>query len=91
MFRFPELSDTESEIVSRIDNNEPLYVYVTDRAEDLVKQRPNTHKQRMRAVERLARNLRESVLPEIAGPFTSSMRADLIAEHFLAVASKDLE
>ena len=91
MFKFPELSNAESEAISRIDNNEPLYAYVTDRAEDLVKQNPNTHKLRMRAVDILAQALRANVLPEIAGTFASSMRADIIAEHYLATACKDLE
>lgn len=91
MFMFPELSKTETEVVACIDNNESLYLFVTDRAEELCASCGCTYTERMRTVERLARDLRESVLPEIAGPFAYSVRSDLVAEHFLAVASKDLE
>ena len=91
MFRFPKLSNTEAEVVACIDNNEPLYSFVTDRAEELYASCGCTYTDRMHTVERLASDLRASVLPTVAGSLHGTLRGDLIAEHYLAVASKDLE
>lgn len=90
-FTFPELNNTESEIVACIDNDEPLYIFVRDRAEELHKNCGYTYADRMQTVERLASDLSATVLPTVAGTLHGTLRADLIAEYYLAVASKDAE
>lgn len=90
-FTFPELNNTESEVVACIDNNEPLYTFVTDRAEELCASCGYTYEERMQTVERFARDLSSSVLPTVAGSLHGTLRADLIAEYYLAIASKDAE